>query len=122
VPPPTRGRLPDDPLQLPEGGVVAGVELLHHLERPPPWQHVEPDQLVAHPVGQLPVPGPGQAGDHVVEQGVGPTDQLVELVEGAAGPLHPLQGLGQRPGRLDLGVGGSGWAGVRIVERLVRHG
>jgi hypothetical protein len=66
-------------LQAAERRVVPVVELLDELEGPPARHHVQPDQLLGDPVGEVVATLSAQAGHHLVEPGVGAAEELVDV-------------------------------------------
>ncbi|CAD5912895.1 protein of unknown function [Streptomyces sp. KY70] len=108
---------PDLLLDRPEHVVVRGVVLLDDLEGPVAGDDVAAEDLPLDPVGLLPVPRLTEQPYGVVEAEVGAAGELVERVEGAAGPFSGLQRLREGAERLDGRVGDSVGALVRRVGR-----
>ena len=67
-------------------------------------EHVAPDDLLSHALGQRVVTGPVELVGRITEDEVGPAHQLVELVEVTTGPFEPLEGLAEGAAGLDGGV------------------
>src|SRR5690606_22352383 len=99
VPPPLHEPVAHVLLDPAERLVVPVVVLLDDLERPPPRQHVPPDQLPLHRVRQIPVPGLPQQPHGLVELPVRPPGQLMERVQMPPRLLRRLQCLRNPPGR-----------------------
>jgi hypothetical protein len=73
----------DRPFDLAHARPIEIVELLHDLERPPPLEDVAADDLVAHQGGPLRMAGRVQLLGRLLEEEIGPADELMDVVEPA---------------------------------------
>jgi hypothetical protein len=94
----------DAALLIAGAGPVAVVEVLDQLEGPPALDHVAPDDRLAQALGLVGMTGVVEQVGGGAEEQVGVPEQLVELVQVAAGPFDPLHGLAHLAHRLDGGV------------------
>ena len=80
---------------------VVVVEFLDHLEGPAAVEHVATHHFFRQPIGDRAVARRAQLVAGLADQQIGVAHQLVEGIQMAAGPLNPLQRLGERAHRLD---------------------
>lgn len=67
-----------------ESGVVAVVVVFDDLERPPPFDHIAPDDLLFDPFGQCAMAGLAKTLNCVIECKVGHTGEAMEGIQEAA--------------------------------------
>ena len=74
---------------------VDGVVLLDHLERPAALERIAADQLGLDALCLVLMTGLAQLVGRFADEGVGVAHHLVEVIEVAPRPLHPLEGLAE---------------------------